>query len=143
VSSKTERTGRWKPGQSGNPGGRPPRRGEPSPAKLREAISRHAPAIVERLVEQAKGGDIATCRLLLERALPAIKPVEMPMPIAIGGDSLTESCRAVLTAVQGGVLAVGQGAHLLASIGVLAKIAETDELAARVAALEEAYGGKP
>ena len=143
MDNTTPRGSRWKPGQSGNPKGRPPRSGEPTPAaKLREAIVEHAPAIVERLVEQAKSGDVSASRLLLERALPAMKPIEMPTALALEVGSLTESGRAVLAAICNGTIAVGAGAQLLASIGALAKIEELDELAKRVAALEKA-NGKP
>ena len=66
MTAKTARVGRWKPGQSGNPKGRPPGQGEAgTAAKLRRAIAEHVPAIVERLVDQAMGGDVGACRLLL------------------------------------------------------------------------------
>jgi len=50
---------------------------------------------------------------------------------------LADQGRAVLGAAGLGALAPGQAAQLLASLGALAKLVETDELAARVAALEE------
>lgn len=139
--SATARVGRWKPGQSGNPRGRPARNGEPgSAAKLRAAIAEHVPNIIDRLVEQAKGGDVGACRLLLERALPALKPVETVVPVTIEGQTLTDQGRSVLGAIGKGELAPGQAAHLLTGLGVLAKLTETDELARRVAALEKAHG---
>lgn len=125
----------WKPGQSGNPTGRP--KGSGPFAALRESIGGHMPEIINVLATQAKGGDVAAARLLMERVYPAIKPVELAQPIAIEGGSLTDKGRAVLEAVGAGELAPSQGAALVAAIGALARVVEVDELLARVAALEE------
>lgn len=125
----------WKPGQSGNPKGRPPGTGEV--AKLREAIKNHVPAIIERLTQQALDGDVQAARLLLERTVAPLKAVEPSQPLTLPDGTLTEQGRAVLASVAAGVLAPGQGAQLVAAIGQLARVVEIDELAARVAALEE------
>jgi hypothetical protein len=132
------RLGRWKKGESGNPKGRPP--GVGAIAKLRAAIAEHVPEIVAKLVERAKEGDSAAARLLLERAMPPIKPIEQPAPVALpDGATLTEQGRAVLSAAGLGDIAPGQAAQLLASLAALAKLVETDELAMRVAKLEERH----
>lgn len=131
--------GRWKPGQSGNPAGRKPGTGEV--AQLRAAIAQHVPTILENLAAAALAGDVGAARLLLERVLPPIKAAEQPAPVALPADgSLTEQGRAVVQAVAGGELAPAQGAALLGALGTLAKLTETDELAARIAALEEKHG---
>ena len=128
--------GRFPPGASGNPKGRPPGAGEV--AKLRASIAGHVPAIVTKLVEQAKAGDAAAARLLLERVLPPVKAAEQPVPIALPTDgTLTDQGRAVIAAAGAGELAPGQAAQMLTGLGALAKLIETDELAARIAALEE------
>jgi hypothetical protein len=132
--------GQWKPGESGNPNGRAPGSGEV--AKLRAAIAKHLPEIIEKLVVQAKGGDAAAARLLLERVCPPVKPIEQPAPMELPDGTLSEQGRAVLTATGSGTLAPSQAAQLLAGLGSLAKLIETDELAARIAALE-AQHGKP
>lgn len=79
-------------------------------------------------------------RLLLERVIPPLKPVELPAPVRLDGHTFTARGSSVLAAVNEGVLAPSQAAQLLAAIGVLARVAEVDELAGRVAALEEARG---
>ena len=125
----------WKPGQSGNPKGRAPGSGEVS--KIRAAIAAEVPAILKTLVEQALAGDTQAARLLLERTVPALKPAEQAQAIALPDGSLTEPGRAILTAVAAAELAPGQGAHLLSAIGSLARVAEIDELAQRIEALEK------
>ncbi len=130
----------WKPGQSGNPKGRSPGSGEV--AKIRAAIAAEVPAILKTLVEQALSGDTQAARLLLERTVPALKPAEQAQAIALPDGSLTEQGRAILAAVAGAELAPGQGAQLLSAIGSLARVAEIDDLAQRIEALEKQQEGK-
>lgn len=127
----------WKPGQSGNPAGRP--RGSGEVAQIRAAISDKVPAIMDALLSQALAGDTSAARLLLERSIAPLKAVEPPQPLTLPDGSLTEQGRAVLASVAAGELAPGQGAALLGAIGALARVAEIDELAARVAALESKH----
>lgn len=128
----------WKPGQSGNPAGKPSGSGELQ--KLRAAIGEHVPEIINQLVAAARGGDIQAARLILERVLPPVKAIEQPQTIDLPEGTLTEQGRAVLRSVAAGELAPGQGAQLLAAIGALGKVAELDELAARITALEANHG---
>lgn len=127
----------WKPGESGNPKGRAPGTGEV--ARLRQSIAVHLPAIITQLVNKAKDGDPQAARLLLERVLPALKPVEQPVTLNLPDDgALTAKASAVLTAAAAGVLAPSQAAQLIAALGTLAKITEIDELERRIEKLEEA-----
>jgi len=128
----------WKPGQSGNPKGRPPGVGQA--AKLRAAIEKDIPEIIKTLVGRAKEGDVGAARILIERVLPPLKASEERAPLNLPEGSLTEQGRAVLAAVAAGELSPGQGAALLASLGTLARVVEIDELADRVAALEGNHG---
>ncbi len=132
-----KKRGGWQPGQSGNPKGKPAGCGELQ--KLRASISGDVPDILKGLVTAAKGGDVQAARLILERVLPAVKPIEQAqeLPLPEGG-TLTEQGRAVLSAVAGGHLATGQGAQLLAAIGSLARVTELDELEVRLTKLEAA-----
>lgn len=127
----------WKPGVSGNPKGRP--KGQGPFAAVREEIAGHMPAIITRLAEQAKEGDVAAARLLMERIYPALKPVEVPVPLELPGASLSDDGRAVLAAVASGVVAPTQGAALVAAIGALARVVEIDELSNRISILEEKH----
>ena len=127
----------WKPGQSGNPKGRPAGSGEV--AKLRAAIAGQVPAILQSLTAAALAGDVQAACLLLERTLPALKPAEQAQALHLPDGTLTAQGRAVLAAVAAGELAPGQGAALLGAIGTLARVAEVDELARRIEALESKH----
>ena len=129
---------RWKPGQTGNPKGRPP--GQSEITRLRAALAGDVPEILAGLVLAAKGGDVQAARLILERILPPVKAIEQVQTIDLPEGTLTDQGRAVLRSVAAGQLAPGQGAQLLSAIGTLGKIAELDELAARITALEGKHG---
>ena len=132
----TERNkGRFKPGQSGNPNGRP--KGASEVARLRAAIAEHLPEIIAAQVEKAKEGDGMAARLLLERVLPAVKAVEETVNLDLPPEaSLTEQGEAIMRAVADGTISPGQGAALLSGLGNVAKLKEIDELTARIEALE-------
>ena len=125
----------WKPGQTGNPKGRPP--GVSAITKLRASIADEVPQILVALVTAAKAGDVQAARLILERVLPPVKAIEQAVALHLpAGETLTAQGKAVLSAVAAGTLAPGQGAQLLAAIGTLAKVTEIDELEARLTKLE-------
>lgn len=136
----TKKTTQWAKGQSGNPRGRKPGTGEVQ--KLRAGLAQHLPEILDALVTAAKGGDAQACRLLLDRVMPAARPVELAQQIDLTGDTLTDKGRSVLDAVAAGEIAPGAGAQLLAGIGTLARVAELDELARRIDALEARHAAQ-
>jgi hypothetical protein len=119
---------------SGNPRGRPKGTGEVG--RLRAAIAEALPDILAGLIERAQAGDVQAARLLLERALPAVKPVELPEAVPLQGETLTQQGRSVLHLLAEGALGPGQAAGLLGAIGTLARVVELDELARRIEALE-------
>ena len=124
----------WKPGQSGNPRGRP--KGSGDVAQMRSAIAAKLPQLLEAMMQRALDGDVGAARLLLERTVAPLNATDMAQPLHLSDGTLTEQGRAVLAAVGAGELAPGQGAALLASLSSLAKLQEGDELQRRIAALE-------
>ena len=128
----------WKPGQSGNPKGRPAGTGEVG--KLRAAIAKRVPDLLDAMLAKALDGDVGAARLLLERAIAPLKAIEQTQALALPDGTLTAQGRAVLRSVADGVLAPSQGAALLGAIGTLARVTEIDELETRIAALEVRNG---
>ena len=135
-AAKNRPPGLWKKGTSGNPKGRPPGSGDV--AKIRAAISASVPAILAQLTTAALAGDVSASRLLLDRAVAPLKAVEVAAPLALPDGTPTEQGRAVMAAVAAGELAPGQGAALLAALGVLVRLIEADELARRLHLIETA-----
>lgn len=141
MTESKKKRGSWKPGQSGNPAGRPPGTGEVS--KLRAVIGERVPELLAAMINKALEGDVGAARLLLERAIAPLKAIEQAVALQLpDGDTLTAQGRAVLSAVARGELAPSQGAALLGAIGTLARVTEIDELSARITKLEGAKNAK-
>ena len=138
MSAPKKPPGRWKPGVSGNPKGRTPGTGEV--AAIRAAIATRIPELMEAMMQRALDGDVGAARLLLERSVAPLKATDMAQPLNLPDGTLTEQGRAVMAAVSAGELEPSQGAALVGALGALARVAEVDELAARVAALEKHHG---
>src|SRR5215211_1110997 len=71
--SATEQAGGkrlWKPGESGNPGGRPKGSKHKTTLALEAMLEGEAEAITRKAIELAKGGDLTAIRLCLDRLLP-------------------------------------------------------------------------
>lgn len=126
---------KFKPGQSGNPKGRP--KGSGLTGQLRKAIAQDAPDIVKALIAQAKTGDVQAARVLLDRVIPALKPetqaVEIP---GLAGGSLTQRAEAALTATANGELAPDTASQLVAAVATLARVVEIDDIEKRLEKLE-------
>ena len=104
---------------------------------LRETLSPHMPTILQKLIDMALDGDIQACRILIDRVMPPLRPVEQAVELSLPTDAgLTEQGAAIVSAMAAGQLSPGQGAAMLGGIGVMARIKELDVLEARIAALE-------
>lgn len=124
----------WEKGTSGNPRGRPP---HPVAARFRGVVEPQMDAVIAAMLTAAKSGDVQAARLLIERIIPALKPIPPTTPFRLDGDSLTAQAQAVLAAVAGGSIAVPDAKALIDSLATLARITEIDELEKRITALEK------
>lgn len=124
--------GRWKKGQSGNPGGR-----SGQTAKIRAALADGADDVAAVVLAAAKGGDMQAARLVLERLVPAVKPVADPVQFALDDSDLPACARSILAAVAAGTLPPDQGKALIDSVVSMARVIEVAQLEQQVAELRE------
>jgi hypothetical protein len=128
----------WKPGQSGNPKGKPKGSRNRMTLVALAAMEEGADAIARKVVEMAKNGDIPAARLVLERLVPPAKerPISLTLPDTKTANGIAQAQGAILTAVAAGELLPGEGATLAGIIEGRRKALETLELEARISALE-------
>ena len=128
----------FRKGASGNPHGRPPKTDHARAAQLRRRILASAPAIIDKLVEAAKSGDVVAGRSVLACCVPTLKPVELPavLPPLPKDAGLAAQGAAVFDAMVNGRLTPSQGTSLIQAIGLLARLIETDDLMTRLEAAE-------
>ena len=134
----------FKPGQSGNPNGRP--RGSRSKHIVAmEALARgEAEAVVKALLEKAKNGDAVAARPILDRIWPVRKGARhaFDLPEVTKAEDLPAAFAAVNRQVAEGELSPDEGALIGSLLEGHRKAIESNELAARIAALEERLSAK-
>jgi len=127
-------TTKFKPGQSGNPNGRPK---DKTPAtKLRQSIITDMPEIITKLVEQAKAGDVAAAKVLIDRVCPPLKPQALPINLPVNG-SMTDQGAEIIRATMAGHIPPDIGSQLISALAAQSKIIEIDELTKRIEILEQ------
>ncbi len=129
----------FKPGQSGNPNGRPKGTKNISTRLLSELES-DLPELLEATKAKALEGDTGALRLLLERMIPAKKSESkaISIPNLAKAKTLTEKAEVIIQAIGNGDLPPDVGSQLISSVGSVAKIIEIDELVKRIESLENA-----
>lgn len=129
----------FKPGQSGNPAGRPPGSRNRATVFAQELMEKDIEAIVRKVVDAAVSGNLPAAKLVIERLVPPMR--ERPISVALPEDVSTaagvnEAAAAVLRAACSGDLLPGEAQTLAAILETRRRTIETDELERRIAALE-------
>ena len=126
----------FKPGKSGNPGGRP--KGIPNPStRLRHAIEKDIPEIIKAMVDAAIGGDVSAASLLLSRVLPPLRPEAQTATLPDAGTSLADRADAIASAAMTGELGTSAATDLMSVLQGQARIKEIDDIEQRLRAIEE------
>ncbi len=94
--------------------------------------------MIDTLIESARGGDMQSIRILLERALPPLRAEDSKVAFALPEGTLADQGEAIIRAAASGELSPTQANAMTAALGALARIVETTELEARIKALEAA-----
>jgi hypothetical protein len=125
---------KFKPGHSGNPNGRPK---DKTPAtQLRQSLVKDMPEIIQALVMQAKNGDVAAAKVLIDRVCPPLKSQALPVNIPTGS-TLPEAGSNVIEATLSGIIAPDIGSMLIRALAEQGKLIELQELTERLQRLEK------
>lgn len=129
----------WTPGcPSPNPKGRPA--GLPDKRLLAtQAALDEMRNIVAMLVGRALEGDTNAASIVLSKVLPSVKAQMERVNFSFSADApISEQVAQVLDAIAAGAVAPDVGRLIIDSIARLGDVRATEELAARIEALEEA-----
>ena len=126
---------KFKPGQSGNPAGRPKGIIDKRWA-LRKRLEDASETLVDEAIRRAIEGDSGLMRALLRKLIPTAKPESASVEFDLPEARLSEQAEAVLRAMSSGTMSPTVGSDLLQSLAQAARIKETDELEERISRLE-------
>lgn len=107
----------FRPGQSGNPAGRPKGSVNKQLAMLREAVEKVLPLVVER----ALNGDTEAQKLILERGLPKQKPVEVSLEFTLPDENCPAPRRAILEQAAEGAIPLAAAEEIIEQLRGLKK----------------------
>lgn len=139
MAGEGSRKTQFKPGQSGNPKGRPPGARSRKLAILDTLGEAAAEAILVATIDGAKGGDTSAARAVLDRVWPTRKGarVAFELPEIVKADELSAAIACVNRQVAEGRLSLEEGVLVVGLLDAQRRALETGEFAARLAALEE------
>ena len=133
------RGGRFAPGTSGNPNGRPKGSRHKVTRAVEALLEGEAEAVTRKVIERALDGDTAAQKLILERIAPPKKdaPVTFDMPALDGAEALVNASRAVLEGVASGQLSPAEGKTIADLIETHARVVELNDFEVRLQRLEK------
>jgi hypothetical protein len=114
--TQKKNSGKFTKGQSGNPLGRPSR----GRTDLRQKLEKDADKVLAVVMELALAGDMAACKLILDRTVPTLKPKAQPMQIAPPDDRTPQGlAKALIDAAMNGQVEIADAATMLNAINQL------------------------
>lgn len=136
---KRRNPGQFKPGQSGNPMGKPKGTRNRITRAMEELLEQDGEAITKRAAELAKLGHPVALRLCLERLLPPVRerPMQFALPQLATAQDAPAAMAAILTAVANGELTPGEAETLTGLVETFRRALETADLERRIAAIEQ------
>jgi hypothetical protein len=129
----------WKPGQSGNPGGRPAGSRHRVSIATEALLDGEGENLTRKAIELAQGGDMQALRLCLERLCPPRKdrPITFALsPIKSIAD-VVPAQSALLAAVASGEITPAEAGEVCKLLDSYTRAVEVSELAERLAILEQ------
>jgi hypothetical protein len=114
---------KFRPGQSGNPAGRPPGARNKKTIAAEELLGEKAKAMVERIIFLAEGGHPMALRLCMEAVMPrgADRPLALELPRVRCADDADAAFDIVIDAFGRGTLSTREFNHMLAAVGRMAR----------------------
>ncbi len=140
MTNKRTPSAAWKPGESGNPRGKPKGAINKTTRLALALFEGGIKNIAEVVIKQAQDGDLTAARLVLDKLVPNAREraVELPgLPSTENPAGVAEAQAAILQAVASGDLTPGEAATLSGIVENRRKAIETQELEQRIRAIEQ------
>jgi len=128
---------KWvKGGPSPWPRGRP--KGSTPQSKLMQRMLANADGIADAVIARALEGDTGAASLILSRIIPALKAQSQRVEFEFDPSaSASRQVEQILEAIAGGSVAPDVGKMVIDAVGALSGVRATEQIEARITALEE------
>jgi hypothetical protein len=130
----------FKPGQSGNPAGKPPGARNRTTRAVEELLDGEADTLTRKAIELAKAGDMQALRLCLDRIAPTRKDRYVPIDLP-ALDSAADAVKAsavIMAALSAGDLSPSEASELSKLVGNYVTALTAADFEKRLAQLETA-----
>lgn len=129
---------RFKPGQSGNPAGRPAGSRHKVTRAIEALLEGQHEALTQKAVAMALEGDTVAMRLCLDRLAPPRKdsPLSFPLPPIKSAADTVAASSALLDAVAAGEVTPDEAGRVMALLSAHKALVETGDPVRRIDALE-------
>lgn len=133
-----KQTTRFKPGVSGNPKGKPKGARSLSSRFAEAILAEDAEAVIRKVIEKAKEGDMGAAKMVFDRIAPIRKGAPVHIKIASVSDAagVAQATQNVLEAVASGSLTPDEATAISGLLEARRKAIETMELERRITELE-------
>lgn len=133
---------KFKPGESGNPQGRP-KGSKNRTTKLLESLGNDLEVLLDTTKRAALSGDMVAMRILLDRLLPPRKATvpDIEVPYLEQANTISQKVDAILHAIGRGEVPADIGSQLITALGTAARIEEITQFKDRLEGLEQAVKG--
>jgi hypothetical protein len=134
----SKRDTQFKPGQSGNPSGRPKGARNKSTVAAEALLDGESEALTRRCIDLAMEGDSTALRLCLSRILPVKRenPISLDLPALKDSQDSLRAIGTVLEAVGAGMITPSEGQAVASLLETHRRTFEVEELERRLEVLE-------
>lgn len=133
MNDARDSTGRFRPGRSGNPRGRPR-----TSAQYRAMLAGLADDALRVLREALNASDVGAAQFIFGRLTPSLRPVSDPVTVTLPDGPLSERGEAILRAMASGRLSADECSTLIAALESQRKLVEQSEILPVIERLEAA-----
>jgi hypothetical protein len=129
---------RFKPGQSGNPNGRPKGSRHKTTLAIEKLLDGESEAITRKAIELAKSGDMAAIRICLDRLAPPRKDrhIEFTLPKMEKASDAAKASAAIVEAASSGELTPSEASEIMKIVESYARSLQVSDFEARLERLE-------